>query len=265
MSSSANAASALSSARQASKAPSAIVSGERPLRSRGRTAAKLRLRHSRYALRGANSAPCFAGWVWPAEEASAYEEASAAATSSRFIPPPKSCRPELYDRRCGAVNLVKMPSATGATDGPTRQAITAAGVCFVNCNLSQPGRATERERIDLWDRRHNTGVMGVRTRGRHQDRRRPAQGRQSRAATQSLRTLHSTSNAIRRIRERAGRRPAASSHREPSTVAGGSCGQSPRFVGEHDAQAATLSGSNPPGLLHSIWKAVFLKASRRTA
>jgi hypothetical protein len=34
-----------------------------------------------------------------------------------------------------------------------------------------------------------------------------------------------------------------------------------RFVGEHDAQAATLSGSNPPGLLHSIWKAVFLKAS----
>jgi hypothetical protein len=34
-----------------------------------------------------------------------------------------------------------------------------------------------------------------------------------------------------------------------------------RFVGEHDAQAATPSGSNPPGLLHSIWKAVFLKAS----
>src|SRR5580658_2280749 len=33
-----------------------------------------------------------------------------------------------------------------------------------------------------------------------------------------------------------------------------------RFVGEHDAQAATPSGSNPPGLLHSIWKAVFFKS-----
>src|SRR5215467_2571780 len=33
-----------------------------------------------------------------------------------------------------------------------------------------------------------------------------------------------------------------------------------RFVGEHDAQAATASGRDPPGLPHSIWKAVFLKA-----
>jgi len=34
-----------------------------------------------------------------------------------------------------------------------------------------------------------------------------------------------------------------------------------RFVGEHDAQAATTSGGKPPGSPHSIWKAVFLKAS----
>src|SRR5258705_12600153 len=34
-----------------------------------------------------------------------------------------------------------------------------------------------------------------------------------------------------------------------------------RFVGEHDAQAATTSGGSPPGLPHSIWKAAFLKAS----
>ena len=33
-----------------------------------------------------------------------------------------------------------------------------------------------------------------------------------------------------------------------------------RFVGEHDAQAATASGRNPPGLPDSVWKAVFLKA-----
>ena len=33
------------------------------------------------------------------------------------------------------------------------------------------------------------------------------------------------------------------------------------FIGEHDAQAAATSGGSPPGLLHSIWKAVFLKAS----
>src|SRR5258707_6478531 len=33
------------------------------------------------------------------------------------------------------------------------------------------------------------------------------------------------------------------------------------FIGEHDAQAAATSGGNPPGLPHSIWKAVFLKAS----
>jgi hypothetical protein len=87
ISSSANAASALSSARQASKASSAIVSEERALRSRIRRNAKLRFRHSRYALRGANSA----GSVCPADEASAQEQASAAATSSRFIPPPKGC------------------------------------------------------------------------------------------------------------------------------------------------------------------------------
>ena len=34
-----------------------------------------------------------------------------------------------------------------------------------------------------------------------------------------------------------------------------------RFVGKHDTQAAATSGGNPPGPLHSIWKAVFLKAS----
>ena len=32
-----------------------------------------------------------------------------------------------------------------------------------------------------------------------------------------------------------------------------------RFVGEHDAQAATASGRNPPGFPDSVWKAVFLK------
>src|SRR5271166_5326087 len=35
----------------------------------------------------------------------------------------------------------------------------------------------------------------------------------------------------------------------------------PRFIGEHDAQAPTASGGSLPGLPHSIWKAVFLKAS----
>jgi hypothetical protein len=44
--------------------------------------AKLRLKHSRYALRNANST-CFSGSVYTAGEASALEEASAAATFSR--------------------------------------------------------------------------------------------------------------------------------------------------------------------------------------
>jgi hypothetical protein len=70
ISSSANAASALSSARRASKASSAMASRERALRSRIRRNAKLRLRHSRYALRGANST----GSVCPADEASAQVE-----------------------------------------------------------------------------------------------------------------------------------------------------------------------------------------------
>jgi hypothetical protein len=33
-----------------------------------------------------------------------------------------------------------------------------------------------------------------------------------------------------------------------------------RFVGEHDAQAATTLGGSPPGFPHSIGKIVFLKA-----
>jgi hypothetical protein len=33
-----------------------------------------------------------------------------------------------------------------------------------------------------------------------------------------------------------------------------------RFIGEHDAQAATTSGGSPPGLPHGIWKAFFLNA-----
>jgi hypothetical protein len=78
ISSSANAASALSSARQASKASSGIVSGEAIFRSRIKRGAKLRLRHSRYALRGVNSASCFAGSVQPTGAASTQKEVSTA-------------------------------------------------------------------------------------------------------------------------------------------------------------------------------------------